>query len=103
LNLAIEHDCHAPFARRVLACFGSDVASGVAARAQPSQGVYEPLSPRELEVLSLLAEGLTNKEIADRLIISPGTVKRHTVNIYNKLGVNNRTQAASRGRAMGLV
>lgn len=65
--------------------------------------LVEPLSERELEVLSLLAQGLTNRELAEQLYLSVGTVKRHTHNIYGKLGVNNRTQALVRGRQLGLI
>ncbi len=54
----------------------------------------EPLTSREYDVLNLLAVGLSNAEIANRLIISTATVKTHTRNIYRKLGVSNRTQAA---------
>jgi LuxR family maltose regulon positive regulatory protein len=60
--------------------------------------LIEPLSERELEVLELIAEGFTNSEIASRLYLSLNTVKVHTRNIYQKLGVNNRTQAVARAR-----
>jgi LuxR family maltose regulon positive regulatory protein len=63
----------------------------------------EPLSAREREVLALLAAGLTNRQIAASLFISPETAKKHTAAIYGKLGVNNRTQAAARAREMGLL
>ena len=63
----------------------------------------ESLTERELEVLSLLAAGLTNREIAQKLVISPETVKRHGASIYGKLGVGNRTQAVSRARELGLL
>ena len=63
----------------------------------------EPLSARELEVLPLIADGLTNQEIAARLYLSLHTVKAHARNIYAKLGVSSRTQAAARGRALGLL
>jgi ATP/maltotriose-dependent transcriptional regulator MalT len=74
--------------------------------AQPSaaaDALLEPLSARELQVLDLLAEGLTNREIAQRLYLSPNTVRVHTFHIYGKLGVNNRTQAAGRARELGLL
>ena len=63
----------------------------------------EPLSEREIEVLQLIAEGLTNPELADRLYLSLNTVKVHTRNIYSKLGVNNRTSAVARARALGIL
>jgi LuxR family maltose regulon positive regulatory protein len=63
----------------------------------------EPLSQRELEVLALMAAGLTNREIARRLVISPETVKKHTAAIYGKLGVKNRTEAAARARELDLL
>jgi len=63
----------------------------------------ELLSARELEVLSLIAEGKSNQEIATQLYLSLNTVKRHAYNIYAKLSVNKRTQAVSRGRLLGLI
>jgi LuxR family maltose regulon positive regulatory protein len=65
--------------------------------------IIEPLSQRETEVLGLVAEGLSNQQIADRLVISLGTVKAHTSNIYRKLDVNNRTQAIARARTLNLL
>ncbi len=69
----------------------------------PKSELVEPLSKRELEILQLLAEGLTNPEIATRLFLSLNTVKVHTRNIYGKLGVNNRTQAVAQARALGIL
>ena len=63
----------------------------------------ERLSTRELEVLALLVEGLTNKEIARRLYLSPDTIKNHVVHIIQKLGVSDRTQAAVVAVRQGLV
>jgi LuxR family maltose regulon positive regulatory protein len=67
------------------------------------QPLVEPLSERELEVLQLLAEGLTNQEIGARLFLSLNTVKVHTRNIYGKLDVHNRTQAVAQARALGVL
>lgn len=67
------------------------------------QPLVEPLSERELEVLDLIAEGLSNQEIAQRLFLSVPTVKWHTTHIYGKLGVQNRTQAVAQARALGLL
>jgi LuxR family maltose regulon positive regulatory protein len=63
----------------------------------------EPISAREQEVLELVAAGLTNKEIGERLVISSETVKKHISNICNKLGVGNRTEAAARARELDLL
>jgi DNA-binding NarL/FixJ family response regulator len=62
-----------------------------------------PLSERELEVLRLLADGGSNREIASALFLAEGTVKNHVTNVLAKLGARDRTQAALRGRALGLV
>jgi LuxR family maltose regulon positive regulatory protein len=69
----------------------------------PQPELVEPLSEREIEVLQLIAEGLTNPEIGTRLYLSLNTVKVHTRNIYGKLGVNKRTQAVARARALGIL
>jgi ATP/maltotriose-dependent transcriptional regulator MalT len=58
------------------------------------------LSKREMEVLNLLAERLTNKEISQRLFVSPETVKKHNFNIYRKLEVNDRRQAVAAAKKM---
>jgi ATP/maltotriose-dependent transcriptional regulator MalT len=65
--------------------------------------LVEPLSEREIEVLGLIAEGLTNQQIGRHLHISLSTVKGHTTNIYGKLGVRSRTQAVTLARSLGLL
>ena len=65
--------------------------------------ILVPLSNREFQILRLLGGRLINKEIATKLVISPGTVKGHTINIYQKLNVNNRRQAVEKAIALGLV
>lgn len=73
-------------------------------QAQTDQsGLVEPLSKREIEVLELIAAGLTNQEIAEQLIISPHTVKTHSRNIYAKLDVGNRTLAVGKARTLGIL
>jgi LuxR family maltose regulon positive regulatory protein len=69
----------------------------------PPEELVEPLTPREQEVLAAVAEGLTNREIAQKLSIALGTVKVHTYNIYGKLGVGNRVEAVGLGRALGIL
>ncbi|MBV8096862.1 MAG: hypothetical protein JO110_27175, partial [Acetobacteraceae bacterium] len=63
----------------------------------------EPLTPRELHILRLLDMELTNQEIARELVVTPGTVKVHTNNLYRKLATNNRRSAVSFARALGLL
>jgi ATP/maltotriose-dependent transcriptional regulator MalT len=67
------------------------------------QPLVEPLTDRELEVLDLMAQGYTNREIAEELVIALGTVKWYASQIYGKLDVSNRTEAANRAREIGLL
>jgi LuxR family maltose regulon positive regulatory protein len=95
----------AQYARQLLAAFPAAEAEPTRpAEAQaPTSEWIEPLSERELEVLQLIAEGLTNPEIATRLYLSLNTVKAHSRNIYGKLDVHSRTQAVARARALGIL
>ncbi|MFP4345842.1 MAG: LuxR C-terminal-related transcriptional regulator [Anaerolineales bacterium] len=72
-------------------------------REAPAQDLVEPLSERELEVLALLAAGLTNQEAAERLFISVNTVKTHVKHVYDKLNVRNRAEAVARAAELGLL
>jgi len=65
--------------------------------------LLEPLSEREVEVLQLVGAGLSNREIAEELILTVGTVKWHLHNIYGKLQVHNRTQAVARARELAIL
>lgn len=69
----------------------------------PATSLIEPLTYRELEILELLAQRLSAKEIAQRLVISDRTVKRHTANIYQKLAVHGRQQAVAEAKSLGLL
>ena len=65
--------------------------------------LIEPLTPREQDVLQLIAAGYTNREVADRLVMTENTVKKHTSHIFGKLSVSNRTQALITARKLGLI
>jgi DNA-binding CsgD family transcriptional regulator len=69
--------------------------SRIEATAQSAAGLLQTLTPRELEVLALVASGETSQSIADELGIALPTVKRHLVNVYDKLGTANRVQASN--------
>jgi LuxR family maltose regulon positive regulatory protein len=69
----------------------------------PAASLYEPLSERELEVLHLVARGYSNRQIAEALFVTLGTVKKHLNNIFGKLQVANRTQAVAKAREIGLL
>src|SRR5579884_1053287 len=69
----------------------------------PAQPLLEPLSQRELEVLRLVAAGLSNQEISERLFLALGTVKGYNLKIFGKLGVQRRTEAITRARELGLL
>ena len=79
------------------------VGKGMTVFAPRSEPAPADLSPREREVLSLIARGATNKEIADDLFLSPHTVKDHTSSLYRKLDVRNRAEAVQRAERLGLT
>jgi LuxR family maltose regulon positive regulatory protein len=92
------------YARRLAEAFGTEEAlPEVAAPEMPPQALPEPLTEREVEVLRLIATGLSNADAGGRLFIAPSTVKKHLENIYAKLGTRNRTQAIARARGAGLL
>ena len=93
------------YVRRLLAAFPTAEPQQAKPQQMPAleSEWFEQLSERELDVLQLIAEGLTNQEVASRLFLSLNTVKAHTRSIYSKLGVNSRTQAVARARALGIL
>lgn len=97
---------HEAWARAVAPAYVARLVAAGAAQVSSGGGSLahlEPLSAREEQVLGLLASGLTNREVAESLFISPETVKKHTSHIYDKLGVGNRMEAVARARAIGLL
>jgi len=70
---------------------------------RPPEATRQPLTPRENNVLRLIAGGLSNKRIAQRLDITPETVKSHTKSIFAKLAAQTRAQAVAHGEALGLI
>ncbi|NTW00580.1 MAG: hypothetical protein HGA19_04640, partial [Oscillochloris sp.] len=111
---ALLNDCRLSFAsradpvsRRTLAYIDRILAAFPPAIAYPHLSLpvalVEPLTPRELEVLTLVAAGMSNQDIADRLVVGISTVKKHINNIYGKLDVLSRTQALKRARELGLI
>ena len=102
---ALTHDISPDYVQRLLGAFPVDETekSETLQPHEPGSELIEPLSEREIEILQLIAEGLTNQKIGARLYLSLNTVKAHTRNIYGKLGVNSRTQAAAKARALGLL
>ena len=88
-----------PYLDSVLAAFAQKGASVRARQSPPT----DRISPREREVLHLLAQGRSNQEIADALVVALETVKDHVSSLLSKLSVDNRTQAVSRARELGLL
>lgn len=88
---------------QVVAAGGTAWGSRVAQKIARGPGPEVPLSPRELEVLRLAAEGLSNKEIAHRLALSPRTVQAHLANIFQHIGVTSRTEAVMQALRRGWI
>jgi len=89
------------FIRKLLATFSG--ASTTIPSIPKQAGLLEPLSDREIEVLRLMSEGLTNPEIASRLVISLSTVKTHLIHIYGKLNVRNRAEAVLKAKEINII
>jgi LuxR family maltose regulon positive regulatory protein len=102
---ALKREIAPEYVQRLLAAFPViEQEEDASTKPQLDQsGLVEPLSERELEVLRLIAKGLTNQDVANRLFLSGHTVKAHTRNIYSKLSVHNRAQAIARSQQLGLL
>ncbi len=99
LRRVLTRSSASEYGRRLLEALGESVKIELAIASQ----LYEPLSQRELEVLRLIVDGATNKEIADELVLTVNTVKRHISNIFGKLDVSNRAQAIARASQLNLL
>jgi ATP/maltotriose-dependent transcriptional regulator MalT len=99
LCLAVEHCVHESYATSLLEMLGADD------KPRPVHVPYtkETLTPREVEVLRQIVQGVSNRTIAERLVITESTVKTHIYHIFAKLDVSNRTEAAARTRELRLL
>lgn len=99
LQDAVQDGVTPAYIGRIMSAMGSKIRTAH----MDATDLVERLSEREVEVLRLVSAGLSNREIAGRLFISPGTAKTHIHNLCGKLGVRNRTEAASRAKELGFV
>jgi LuxR family maltose regulon positive regulatory protein len=93
------------YVARLVGAFEAEkqASASISHRTPTPQPLIEPLSQRELEVLQLIADGLSNREIAARLFLAEVTVKGHNQRIFGKLQVQRRTEAVARARELGLL
>ena len=91
------------YLQRILAAMAPTSAQAMSIEERMRREGLEPLTERELHILHLLDRNLTNKEIARELVVTPGTVKVHTNNLYRKLSVDNRRAAVTLAKALGLL
>jgi LuxR family maltose regulon positive regulatory protein len=104
---AAKQGPNADFAAHVLTHIAHGGVQGAARsslpRPQEHSSALDPLTDREMDVLALLGQRLSNKEIAAVLVVSPWTVKTHTHNVFSKLQAKNRREAVARARSLGLL
>jgi LuxR family maltose regulon positive regulatory protein len=100
LSEAATQDIFPTYLQKLLVAFDGGSGSELSRISQP---LLDPLSERELEILRLVAEGLSNREVSERLFIALDTVKGHNRNIYQKLQVKRRTEAVARARELDLI
>jgi LuxR family maltose regulon positive regulatory protein len=103
LSDAAAHGMMPGYVQKLLAAFETEGQTNEGSCSLSAQSLVEPLSQRELEVLRLIADGLSNREIGERLFLALDTVKGHNRRIYGKLDVQRRTEAVARARELGLL
>ena len=112
LTRLARHNPALEYAQHILTAFGYEKnglrqelidIQDIAITSLPNQALADPLTKREIEILLILSTRLSNPEIAEKLFISPETVKRHLYNIYQKFGVKNRKQVIVRARSLGVI
>ena len=103
LSDAVFYGVMPGYVTHLLDAFGAEIPGAAGCLQSAAQSLLEPLSDRELEVLQLISDGLSNREIGERLFLALSTVKGHNRNIYGKLQVQSRTQAIARARELGLL
>ena len=103
LYLAIDHQISPAYSGKLIDKLVENRPSTSNLQKNTNDNLIEALSDREMDVLRLISEGMSNNEIAARLYITLSTVKGHTTNIYGKLNAKNRTQAVARARILGLL
>jgi LuxR family maltose regulon positive regulatory protein len=103
LSEATTHGVMPDYVSKLLAAFEYETKDERRTIEPSPSSLVEPLSQRELDVLRLIAEGLSNQEICERLFLALDTVKGHNRRIFNKLQVQRRTEAIARARELGLI
>ncbi|MBN1583673.1 MAG: hypothetical protein JXA89_23405 [Anaerolineae bacterium] len=103
LQLASGHSISPNYTRTLLAAMDISLPESQTTVPHRSQPLIEPLTKRERQVLLLIGDGLSNRDIAEKLVVSLNTVKKHSSNLYGKLGVTSRTQAITRARELDLL
>ena len=101
----VEMGNSSPYVQRLLSAFQKKEVEPVnqSISHEPQTSLIEPLSDREMDVLHLLADGLSRQDMAEKLFVSPHTVKSHLRSIYGKLGIHNQVQAVNRARSLGIL
>jgi LuxR family maltose regulon positive regulatory protein len=103
LREVVKQDPGSEFAEKLMTAFEAGAQPPDESLPASGQPLIEPLTERELEVLDLIAEGLSNREIGERLFLALNTVKGYNQRIFNKLQVQRRTEAVARARELGLL